>query len=91
MTREEAKKEMLNITGSIYTETDELEDLIDKIYDDFENRICQSCKFYKVEEIDSEDEMRDVMTGCSQFYMETNYAYDFKNFGCNRWERKDDK
>ena len=47
MTREEAKKEMLNITGSIYTETDELEDLIDKIYDDFENRTCKNCKFFK--------------------------------------------
>ena len=68
-----------------------IDELIDKIYDDFESKTCSSCKFYKVEEIDSEDEMRDVMTGCSQFYMETNYAYDFKNFGGGRWESKNDK
>jgi len=38
MNREEAKKEMLNMTGSIYTKTALIEDLIDKIYDELENK-----------------------------------------------------
>ena len=65
-----------------------LKEFIEDIYDDFESRVCKNCKFYIESIDDKESEMVDMITGCSQIYIETNYLYSLKDFGCNKFERK---
>lgn len=51
-----------------------IDDLIDKIYDDFENRTCESCKH------NNTCEMQYVLR---QGVTNTSFL---KDFGCNKWE-----
>lgn len=78
MTREEALKE-LEIPGNFATYM-----IIDIIYDDFESRTCSSCRHY--EEVYNEKGWRThhVMQ-CS--IIKEPFSGDF---GCNKWEAKDD-
>ena len=97
MTREEAKhmrlftqwqEETRFITWE--TTTDEIiEDhnvLIDKIYDDFESRVCGECKWFQTHRyyIDIHDKVGYPQTVCEK--LRINYG---KDFGCNKFERKD--
>ena len=49
MTREEAlikrEENYYNTAGQENT-TDDVVDLINEIYDDFESRVCENCKYY---------------------------------------------
>jgi len=65
-------------------ERDDALDIIHLIYDDFESRICMNCKY--------------DFCGCSIQDMIMNFTdkhnleqIDFSDFGCNRFERKDDE
>jgi len=92
MTREEVKKEFWK-EGGIFEELFEhcfnkvlklpykgrvIDIFIDKIYDDFENRICKNCKFL-------------IKTSkgllCSN-PVNYNYIITDEKFGCNRFEKK---
>lgn len=72
MDREEAHKIYYPISGVNLSGE---KDLIDKIYDDFESRTCESCEYL---EILCENEESIV------FEM----AINRKDFGCNKWKQK---
>ncbi len=58
--------------------------LINQIYDDFENRTCGNCKYYKEEGSYCENEENEVFEFDNYKKMK---IPDWK-FGCNRFERK---
>jgi len=58
----------------------ELDKLINKIYDDFENRTCESCKYCELINI---SDMGGTINNCFQ----TGFAIvEWRVFGCNEWE-----
>jgi hypothetical protein len=57
--------------------------IIDQIYDDFESRTCESCKYSKTHKGKTiEDGVE-----CSNQYMYRKFL--LKDFGCNLYERKE--
>jgi len=88
MTREEAKKYINCVKEIVKNDFDEYEDevvkscfvykLIDKIYDDFESKICRGCKYF--------------LKTKKGLLCNNPVNYDFiitdEKFGCNRFERK---
>lgn len=74
MTREEALKTETIWNVSIF----ELESHINKIYDDFESRVCGNCKYY--EQYDSV-----CCNGESPLCVEVVET----SFGCNKFERRE--
>ena len=73
MTREKARDAViLAITADIKLA------LIDKIYDDFESRVCENCKHHKY--IEKSYRM------CNKLEIATS-----SDFGCNRFERREDE
>jgi hypothetical protein len=63
--------------------------LINRIYDDFESRICSNCKFWKEEGRQSHCNRKYSTTDC--FIMDQyETIYTFRDFSCNKWEKKDD-
>ena len=98
MTREEAKREFWKKNG-VFDKLFEycfdrvlklpykgsvIDIFIDKIYDDFENRTCENCKYYKEEESYCKNEENEVFEFDNYKKMK---VPDWK-FGCNRFERK---
>ena len=90
MTKDEAKKEISNMFKNIddvigSTSSKDFKELVDKIYDNFENRICKNCKYF--------DEEYNIGFCVSDWWKEKNFvdgdllAVD-KNFGCNKFEKK---
>ena len=58
--------------------------LVDRIFDDFESRVCYNCKFSEKSTINSE------LIFCMHYDL---YMFDDsipKDFGCNKFERKTD-
>jgi hypothetical protein len=81
MTRGEAKQEFFNILESGELRFDE-QSFIDKIYDSFENRSCESCKFkYVVDSMTTECQHNDSPID----YVDLDC---FPTFSCNVWELK---
>ena len=80
MTREEAFKMLKEIDSGKYISILDLEDMIDKIFNDLEGRVCRNCKhmMYK----DNEPDGFCCKINCFVPY------YD-ENFGCNRFERRE--
>jgi len=100
MTREEAKKEFwkeggvfenlfkycfdkvlkLPYKGSV------VDVFIDKIYDNFESKICKNCKYYN-----SAYKVCENKRNIQPFEIDTEYVNMFTDddFGCNRFERKE--
>lgn len=54
----------------------------------YENRSCESCKYYCPQEYDTKEEILDQWIYCKQIYAETVDLINFKNFCCNKWETK---
>ncbi len=54
----------------------------------YENRGCESCKYYCPQEYDRKEEILDQWIYCKQIYAETVDLVNFKNFSCNKWEVK---
>ena len=83
MTREEAKDLILNSVPKEWTMRKyNLEYNIDTIYDEFESRTCNNCKYYKRYNY---NDMR-----CSLRVIECQaYENNYKDFGCNKFEIKD--
>lgn len=73
MDRDEAHNELPTINS--YTQWVEIHDVVDKIYDDFESRICENCKFY-------EKNPNICCNSNSRLWAE---VVD-NNFGCNQFE-----
>jgi len=71
MTREEAK-ELYTPKSTYHMKMH----FIDKIYDDFESRTCESCKY--AEESD---------TGY-EYYCTKHNEYENSYMSCNKWEQK---
>jgi len=83
MTREEAK-EIIYYSffekGKYGLTKNNIFKLINKIYNDFESRTCKNCSQYK-------DGKCRIFQGAKCKY--TLDVIDDKNFGCNRFERKE--
>ena len=67
MTREEAKEELwqrgnINTLGKV-----DANEIIDKIYDDFESRICKNCKHYESDWCCDNAFVVDEIFGCNRF------------------------
>lgn len=81
MTREEAllarENNYYSTVGQENT-TDDVEDLINQIYDDFDSRICKNCKYWQ--------DYTDTLSICCNGTLEFRIATP-KNFGCNKFER----
>ena len=86
MTREEAIKRVFKIfdgenlnDGILVVAPGLIVDLIDRIYDDFESRICKNCKYYN-------NGNCPILQGAS-----VKYVLDWldETFGCNKFERKE--
>ena len=80
MTREEAQRAVNLIKYRlVYDANSSLNkpnrNIIDDIYDDFENRTCENCHFY-----------RKSIRWCSESVEIKGYID--KDFGCNKWEEK---
>jgi len=90
MTREEAynkleklmkEKDEIHTNIYAYVEFNQADDLIEKIYEDFENRICKNCRFYD-----------NVYNTCNSIKNTKMLGFTLteidENFGCNKFERK---
>lgn len=85
MTREEAHEELHFGDKLGYIDFNLLHIGIEQIYDDFENRSCNSCKSIK------QDKDIPSLTYCSKGiaeYQSESYPSVGKDFYCNRWEAK---
>ena len=84
MTREEAKAELTNLKKeeeySLYYLTHQL---LDDIYDDFESRTCENCKFL------NRDTGKSYST-CTELPLNMG-ADTITEFGCNWFKRKDNE
>ncbi len=78
MSREEAKEQSLDITG--YSDSYEL---IDEIYDDFESRICDNCKYFTFENT----KIGTCRKGIYDKQLCSSEDYLVSTFGCNKWEK----
>ena len=82
MTREEARKYILSWVNRKYVPnkqmTIDVGEAVDKIYDDFESRRCESCKHNNTCEM--QQVLRDGVVNPSFL----------RDFGCNKYEEKKD-
>lgn len=62
--------------------------IIDKIYDDFESRTCESCKYWNPSEESILESNGDGYIDCDIVYAESNGTINKSNFCCNKWEQK---
>lgn len=84
MTREEAKDSLFRfIERDMTMKNISFEIAIDAIYDDFESRICENCKYSSV--IQGTDRL---FCGCDEAEQLPTVN---KDFGCNKFERKTDE
>ena len=75
MTRDKAREELLRHRW-------EIAETIDKIYNDFESRTCESCKHNKFKKTTVKD---DGFFECDLLYMESS-SWWTTDFGCNKYE-----
>ena len=73
-------KEVYDLSESTI-ESYSVKKILDSIYDDFENRICENCKYY--------DSLNKSSGMCANISIQFVDAVD-SNFGCNGWELKND-
>ena len=100
MTRDEALK-LLWSKGNINTiSKTECDDIIKQIYDDFESRTCESCKYGKERNWDWDTGRHNInksyecqklnnsgqITPYSKYQEDKFYCSPY--FGCNKWEDK---
>lgn len=80
MTRKQAKKAL----SDEFTNNDKI---VDKIYDEFESRICENCKHCSILCIaHSRESIECLNTNSPMAYKETRLS-----FGCNKFLRKDNE
>lgn len=88
MTREEAKqaKPYTELPNGTHFSRHSFQLLIDKIYDDFEARTCESCRYSNIEPYI--EEYGECEKGYGWYW--NSHMEIGKDFGCNKWEAKDD-
>ena len=79
MTRNEAKREAHSQIGLVGSDFDYVIYLIDKIYDDFESKGCDSCKFSW-----EDDKYKYLKCG----YINEDNMKDCSGHYCGQWESK---
>ena len=92
MTRQSSKKELLCRCGgaierdmTYFVSSVDAEAVIDQIYDDFESRTCENCKYRDTERPISHVNWRECNNRDNiMSYQETLYSW-----GCNDFERKE--
>ena len=80
MTREEAVKEAHSIDNQIYSVGEpDVQDLVSKIYNDFESRTCENCNH------------KDYGTMGAKCAIYDDFGKNEDKFSCSFWEAKDAK
>jgi len=93
MNREEAKYRISQfIYSMIYVDNLEKDlkihlETIDKIYNDFESRICKHCKFYQKHEVFAIGDWRFVCTNEQTSHKYSAFEPINDEYGCNHFER----
>ena len=70
-----------------------IDEVVNKIYDDFEARICKNCKFYNMDDFlcnaipESDSWIQDAL---DRIVPNAQFCPD-ENFGCNKFEMRGDK
>ena len=91
MTREEALGHIfVQIDGTVYP--NDVEDLINTLYDDFESRTCDNCKYYSKEKeylglCNAIPEDGEILTTDDRIIADALF-YPTKDFGCNKFSYK---
>jgi hypothetical protein len=96
MNREEAlkKAELLPpadywVSGTTYI--DNVEDLVEDIYDDFESRTCGNCKHYQiVMPQNNPHDQFNYIDCCANEAGKNVVSYPPMDFGCIKWESRND-
>ena len=79
MNREEAIKYSLKLEETLYPfDKKSLKMIVNKIYDDFESRTCESCKYI------SADKNKCNANNSAIVWLDIE---TFSDFGCNQWKR----
>ena len=89
MTREEAFAKITVCSNSLFMTKQKFKILIHTLYNDFESRVCENCKYFnEVSSCEHEKNTQYLMTS-TQFTEQAYYQMGVtKDFGCNRFERK---
>jgi len=86
MTREKAKQLFIrNKNINTLSKINGIE-IIDKIFDDFENRICRNCKWFYIDE-DFNRPITRCKLGCAEEIIGAGFQKVSELFGCNKFER----
>lgn len=92
MTREEAKSAKVKYLNSDDEWSNSIipvldcHELLDDIYDDFESRTCENCKYY---DATTYNVSNDTTGFCKRLAIGRADAYiEFEDFGCNKFTRK---
>jgi len=84
MTRQEAK-DLFNSSRDSYGKPRKIMTTIDKIYDDFESRTCDNCKFLRTSTFEG-----NPYPGCTNKENGELASEAIHGAGCNRWKAKND-
>jgi len=79
MTREIAKK-------CLSDELTNNDKIVDKIYDDFESRICENCIHFIKDKFNNNENT--CISGCGDIAIGFDTVYCSSDFGCIEWESK---
>ena len=85
MTRDEAINGICNIRNNISFEISKV--VVNKIYDDFESRTCDNCKWF---DIDESIDPNNHFGWCNNKESCCVSNICTLSFGCNEWESKDE-
>ena len=94
MTREEALNKCIEVVTfrGIYNPyvLENVEYFVEEIYDDFENRTCKNCKWFNKKTYECENKENEQEIGNYDNIDYISMQVD-ENFGCNRFERKENE
>ena len=97
MTREEGQQYVRDMTTGHHKDAtsnhyNDIKKAVDKIYDDFEIRTCENCKYGYLEEehliLCNASFYDDKIYDSDDDLLNNPLFYPNKDFGCNKWEAK---
>lgn len=83
MTREEAHNKMYDVWSDEIHYRSKPTDVMNEVYDDFESRTCENCKYANI--CPDGGNTSATVNDCEMIKLT---FYDYEDFGCNKFERK---
>jgi hypothetical protein len=89
MTREEALigVELFSYDSIEVLNKKDVEELVNMIYNDFENRICKNCEFFYIDHEFNRPVSRCEL-GCAETLIGAGFQKVSENFGCNKFKKR---